>query len=74
MTEEFKKKLLYHREEAQLQLNVLVTDYPTAERKYKQVQCLQSEEVLVLRKEQEREMEEYRQKLEQSIADLNGKI
>ncbi|KAK8884974.1 hypothetical protein M9Y10_044100 [Tritrichomonas musculus] len=74
MTEEYKKKLLDHKEEAQIQLELQATDNTSAEREYKQVQRLQVEEINVLRQEHEREMEEYRQKLEQNIIDLNSKI
>ncbi|OHS96849.1 hypothetical protein TRFO_09744 [Tritrichomonas foetus] len=74
MTEEFKKKLLDHREEAQKQLEIQATDNADAEKEFKQVQRLQIEEVAVLQAEHEREMEEYRQQFEQRIIDLNNQI
>lgn len=74
MTEEFKKKLLDHREEAQKQLEIQATDNATAEKEYKQVKRLQIEEVAVLREEHQHEMDEYRHKYEQQILEMENKI
>ena len=74
MTEEYKKKLLAHREEAQKQLEIQAIDNTDAEKQFKQVKRLQIEEVSILHLEHEREMEEYKQQFEQQISDLLNQI
>ncbi|OHT06063.1 hypothetical protein TRFO_05719 [Tritrichomonas foetus] len=74
MTETFKDKLLEKRESAQKNLEVQAVDNVNAEKEYKQIERLQSEEKVVLEQEHKMEMEQFQEEFEQQISKLNNEI
>ncbi|KAH0788361.1 cilia- and flagella-associated protein [Histomonas meleagridis] len=74
MTEEFKAKLVERKESAKRQLEIQASDNVEAEKEFKQVERLQVEEKITLQHEHELEMENFKQKFEQEINNLNNEI